>query len=227
VYSEEEYLNGAGLESTNAEEWPVQAEPAMEPARRYVRERRLHRFAGAAMLVGAIGIVAGVVVANSSRRGAERRPASLVADARSPEVARSLTVAEPSTVASGPGVGRPSEITRSRVTQLRQGAKGLPSHLPTNASRRPSIRPAAGRRGGSNTHSSKRAWGSGRPDTQPTEGGIQHGGGVAVVVDDSPNTVGANTVETQAGISPAASSSAGSSMARAEAGHHVEFGFER
>ena len=87
VYTEEEYLNGAGLEPAVAlaEVWPVAA------ARIAAHARRLHRVVGMALLAGAVGTVGGVVAANNpwAHRGVGRRPGSLVAEARSPRVVRS------------------------------------------------------------------------------------------------------------------------------------------
>ena len=84
VYSEEEYLNGAGSGLAGIGEWPVTEWPlveaphdeppvgeaplSVEPARQGAGgEHRLHRITGVAMLAGAMGTVGGVVFLNVAR----------------------------------------------------------------------------------------------------------------------------------------------------------------
>lgn len=271
VYTEEEYLNGAGLTPATLDawptdveptigsvgEWPVAAEPIGEwavevgsaetelrdapvgehaydgfvpPASKEVRARRLRRMAGAAMLVGALGAVGGVVIANVSRthRGGGRRPESLVANTHSSKAVRSLAVT------SASAAGRSPEITPSRVTQLERRRDGSDSRPTT----RPTIPPSATRRSGglnsrppTNTNPSKHPQRVGPPSgsSPPSAGvGARRGEGVAVVVDDSAASSSGttNAVGAPGGGSPATHSSAGPSVARTGAGQHVEFGFE-
>ena len=210
VYTEEEYLNGAELEPAMvlAGRWPVE----VESARNGAGERRLRRVAGMAMLAGAVGTVGGVVAANNpwAHRGAGRRPGSLVAEARSPRIVRSISDSDP---ASAPPpvstLARPPEITRSRAARHRGASRTSPN--------RHSVHLHAGRRGGSDTHPR---------------------GGVAVVVDYSPDASAggaaapsASAGETTAAVSSADEAttpvSASAATVRAGTGTQAEFGFER
>jgi hypothetical protein len=118
VYSEDEYLNGAGSELATVGEWPVSVEPASE----VVGGRRSRRVAGVAMLVGAVGMVGGVVVMNDARshRGARMRPASLVAATRPSRVVRSPIATGARAAPSGRAVAPPSQTTRARVARTGQ-----------------------------------------------------------------------------------------------------------
>jgi hypothetical protein len=246
VYTEEEYLNGAGLAPATLDAWPAEVEPTeledapvgehaydgfVQPARKELRARRLRRMTGAAMLVGALGTVGGVVVANTSRthRGAGRRPESLVADTHSSKVVSSRAVT------SASAAGRSPEITPSHVTQLGRGRDGSDSR-PTI---RRTIHSSAARHAGglnyrppTNTNPSKPTRGvrspSG-PSPQPAGIGAQRREGVAVVVDYSTGSSSGTTNAVSAPVdeSPATRSSAGPSVVRTGAGQHAEFGFER
>jgi len=134
VYSEEEYLNGAGSDiATAGGEWslgesPLGEIPLGEPPfgefplpvetvghraggehrpHRMVEERRLRRMAGVAMLAAAMGTVGGVVVLNVARaHGGAGAQGSLLAATHSSRVARSPAVndAQPQMRSSRPAV---------------------------------------------------------------------------------------------------------------------------
>ena len=208
VYSEEEYLNGAGSEPAMvlAEEWPV----AVEPARNGAGERRLRRVAGMAMLAGAVGTVGGVVAANNpwAHRGAGRRPGSLVAATRASRIVRSIS--DPASAPPpSPTLARTSGTTRSRAARRRGASPTLPGRLPTHLHAR--------QRGGS--------------DIRPR-------GGVAIVVEDSLDapaggstapspSAGETTVAASSADEATTPVSANAATARAGTGTQAEFGFER
>jgi hypothetical protein len=122
VYSEDEYLGGAGTQlggiaewhaaepelaelGSVEEQWPLEEPflPSDEPAGRHVewdvgrgQEHRLRRAAGVAMLAGVLGAVGGLVCLNLARThggGAPRR-GSLVAATRTSRVASFAPVAD-------------------------------------------------------------------------------------------------------------------------------------
>jgi hypothetical protein len=116
VYSEEEYLNGAGAELAGVGEWPA----GVEPARHGSGERRLRRVAGVAMLTGAVGAVGGVVALNGpwARHGAERGTEGLVAATHTKAVRRPASMALDSQAAPArPVIERASASSRARVSQ--------------------------------------------------------------------------------------------------------------
>jgi hypothetical protein len=145
VYSEEEYLNGAGSGLASIGEWPLGESPLGEPPvgesplsvetvthraggehrlRRVVEERRLHRMAGVAMLAAAVGTVGGVVFLNVARAhgGTGARGSFLVAT-RSTRVAHSPAVddAQPQGGSSRPVVVRSVKTTSSsRVVHVKR-----------------------------------------------------------------------------------------------------------
>jgi hypothetical protein len=217
VYTEEDYLNGAGSEPEPVDELPVAAEPGCK----LVGERRLRRAAGVAMLAGAVGTVGGVVAANSSRahRGAGRRSESLIARTRSSKVLRSPALTGALAASSSPAVAHPSKATRSGVAPSGRRPGGSDSHPPNY----PPNRLRAGRRRGSNTHPPGHVWRGKMPAPQSARVGVQRGGGVATVVDYSAGSSpgGANGVGTSPGPSTAAASSSTTTAG------HAEFGFER
>jgi hypothetical protein len=128
VYTEDEYLGGAGLEVATVGEWP----PAAEPARKGAGERRLRRAAGMAMLAGTVGAVGGLVVMTGSwaHRGAGRRPGSLVAATRSPRGARSPAVVDSSAAPSWLAGARRSLVMRSRVARAGRHRRVARTRLP-------------------------------------------------------------------------------------------------
>jgi hypothetical protein len=207
VYSEEEYLNGAGEEPAMVDESPVAAEPGCKPA----AERRLRRAAGVAVLAGAVGAVGGVIAANISRahRGAGRRPGSLVADMRSSRVVRSPVLTVSRAVPSSPVVTRSAKVTRSHVARVRRRYEVATAHLSAGGS---DTHPPT------DTHPPKHVRQGNVLAPQSAGVGVQRGGGVAIVVDDS--------VRSSAGASMAADSSSGEATAQSAAGD-AEFGFER
>jgi len=234
VYSEDEYLNGAESEPATVGETVGEEPVAAEPATKDLRERRLRRMAGVAMLAGAVGTVAGVVVANSSwgHRGAGRRPGSLVASTRS-----SLPVSFPASSGAraappGPAVTRPYELTRSRVARTRRrrdmSSTHPPIHLPTDlrAGRSVSHPPTDG-------HPSERIRRGGYPSPSgppPAEVGVHRGGGVAIVLGDSSGSSPGRANVFGGAASPTTAASSVEELrppaARAGAGL-TEFGFER
>jgi hypothetical protein len=124
VYSEEEYLDGAGSELGAGLE------------RASAGERDFHRAAGVAMLVGVTGIVGAIVVLNSAwaHTSAGGGPEKLMAAAR-PRVMRSpLTASQ--VAPSRAVVVRPSETTHPPVrrTWHHHGGSGL--HPPIHRSTR-------------------------------------------------------------------------------------------
>ncbi len=147
VYSEEEYLNGAGVEYPNgagvepasAGEWPA----AVEPARHGFGERRLRRVAGVTMLAGAVGAVGGVVVLNSHRAhdAAGRGPGRLIAATRSPVARPPMSkVLDPQPTPARPVVARRAMTTRSLVRSRPRHA-GPDFHAPNNPLTHLSARP--------------------------------------------------------------------------------------
>jgi hypothetical protein len=214
VYTEEEYLNGAGFEPATVEESPIVA----EPGRTLAGERRLRRAAGVAMLAGAIATVGAVLAANISRthRGAARRSGSLVAATRSSSPL-------PSTVQAGSRAAPAVAHRTVQATRLSGARAGLRSGRPG----RSGFHPSHLRAGGSDSHPSTRRRGmGGRAGNLPLTG-------ARITVDYSPgSSPGAGeVVPIHPGTSPdsstATGSSAGSFKVRAEAGGHAEFGFER
>jgi hypothetical protein len=137
VYSEDEYLNGAGLEVGAGMEvaagdgWPA----PVGPARKGGGERRLRRAAGVAMLAGAVGTVGGVVVMTGSRAhsGAGRRPGNLVASMRSPRVVRSPAVAGTS-APPWAAVASPGKATHSRVVRAGRRSAVVVDYVPPSSS---------------------------------------------------------------------------------------------
>jgi hypothetical protein len=141
VYSEEEYLNGAGSELASIGEWPVTERPlgeaplgeppvgeaplSVETARQGAGgEYRLHRIVGVAMLAAAMGTVGGVVFLNVARAhgGTGARGSFLVAT-RSTRVAHSPAVddAQPQGGSSRPVVVRSVKTTSSsRVVHVKR-----------------------------------------------------------------------------------------------------------
>jgi hypothetical protein len=245
VYSEGEYLNGAGLDLTAAEGWPaveptvglageelpVTVEPGLEPVDESTvaqepavdlapgdmpieehiyggfvnsgtRAVHLRRIAGVAMLAGAVGTVGGVVAMNISRarHGAGRGPGSLVARSSrvvsSPELAGSRSA--PSSAPSAPAVVPPVKTPSSSVVHAGRRHRGARSHR---------------------SHG-KHAWRGSVPTQSSVGVGVRRDGGVAIVLDYSPNasvnesTVASTSVDTSR---PAASAAV----------EQVEFGFER
>jgi hypothetical protein len=220
VYTEDEYLNGAGLEVgaelevAAGDGWPA----PVGPARKCGGERRLRRAAGVAMLAGAVGTVGGVVVMTGSRAhsGAGRRPGSLVASMRSSRVVRSPAVAGTS-APPWPAVASPGKATHSRVVRAgRRSAVG-------------DTRPRGERHGGSDTRPPGRGRRGNRVGGGSAGAGAKRGGGVAVVVDYVPSSpsVGASATNAAAGGTTATDVSAGTAAPRAGAGKQAEFGFER
>jgi hypothetical protein len=141
VYSEEEYLNGAGSELASIGEWPVTEWPlgeaphdeppvgeaplSVETARQGAGgEHRLHRIVGVAMLAAAMGTVGGVVFLNVARaHGGTGARGSFLAATRSSRVARSPAVddAQPQGGSSRSVVVRSVKTTpSSRVLHVRQ-----------------------------------------------------------------------------------------------------------
>ncbi len=150
VYSEEEYLNGAGSELASIGEWPVTEWPLGEAPlgespvgeaplsvatarqgaggehrlHRMVEERRLHRLVGVAMLAAAVGTVGGVVFLNVARaHGGTGARGSFLATTRSSRVARSPAVddAQSQVASSRPVVVRSVKTTPgSRAIHVRR-----------------------------------------------------------------------------------------------------------
>ncbi len=161
VYSEEEYLNGAGLDNASIDEWPVAEWPLGEPPlgeppvgesplsvettrhraggehrlRQAVQERQLHRMAGVAMLAAAMGTVGGVVFLNvaQAHSGARAR-GSLLAATHSSRVARppAINDAQPQVGSSRPAAAHSGKTTpHSRVVPVRRSLGG-PIPRPSN-----------------------------------------------------------------------------------------------
>lgn len=215
VYTEEEYLNGAGFEPATVDESPISAEPGKTLA----GERRLRRAAGVAMLAGAIATVGAVVAANISRahRGAVRKPGSLVAATRSSPPLPSPVQASSRAVPAAPAVAHRTV----QVTRLSGPRAGRRSDRPGRSVFHPGHLGA----GGSDSHPfTRRRSVGGRPP---------RGAGAQITVDYSPgSSPGAAEVvrihaATSADPRTGTGSSAVSSLARAQAGGHAEFGFER
>jgi hypothetical protein len=149
VYSEEEYLNGAELDIASIAEWQLGESPlgesplgespvgeaslSVETAehqaggehrlRRGMKERRLHRMAGVAMLVAAVGTVGGVIFLNVTRAHGAGAQGSLLAATSSSRVARSPAVndAQPQVGSSRQAIVDPVKTTpRSRVIDVRR-----------------------------------------------------------------------------------------------------------
>jgi hypothetical protein len=126
VYSEEEYLSGAGTE--------LGAESELASA----GERHFHRAAGVTMLVGVAGAVGAIVVLNGAwvRASAGGGPEGLLAGVHS-GVTRIPVVAAPPTATLPPAVFHPEGKTRPTIRRARQrpGSSGL--HPPISRSARP------------------------------------------------------------------------------------------
>jgi hypothetical protein len=151
VYSEEEYLDGAGSEIAAVAEWPVDGSPVVaEAAQQVVLGHRLRRAAGVAMLAGAVGAVGGLVCLNLARAhvgsGAGRE--GLVAATHPARAAAASSPAADDVPApmesSRPVIVRPVETAGSRVpSQSRRSRAGAPAlrlsdRLPVHhAARRP------------------------------------------------------------------------------------------
>jgi len=167
VYSEEEYLNGAGSgladigdewslgESAIVDEWPLPVEPVGREVvgegqlrRRVMGERRLHRMAGMAMLASAVVTVGGVVFLNVAwghGRGVPRR-GSFVAATRS-RVVRSpaLDDAQPQVTSSRPVVVSAVETT-TQHSRVVHGRRNLRRQVPRRSNRLPAHHPLVRRR---------------------------------------------------------------------------------
>ncbi len=129
VYSEEEYLDGAGTGLPIAAEWQVDgSSPVPEPARQVVTGHRLRRAAGVAMLAGAVGAVGGLVCLNLARaHGGVAGRGSLVAATHPARVAGSAPAADdarPRAELSRPVIVRPVETARSSVAQFSRSSAG-------------------------------------------------------------------------------------------------------
>ena len=206
VYTEEEYLNGAGSEPAPAlaDEWPV----AVEPARSRAGERRLGRVAGMALLAGAVATVGGVVAANKpwAHRGAGRRPESLVAVARASRVVHSPVITGSYAAPSRSVVVPAAKTTRSRAA--RAGHWASDSHLPRT---RLPTRPRGGVAAVVNYVPEAPAGGITAP--RPSA--------------DETTTSEATAPVSSADGAPAPAATASAATARAGAGSRAEFGFER
>jgi hypothetical protein len=135
VYSEEEYLNGAGSELASIDEWQLGETPVGESPLSIETGRqgagvahRLHRMVGVAMLAAAMGTVGGVVFLNvaQAHSGAGAR-GSLLAATHSSRVARSPAIndAQPQVGSSRPAAVHSGKTTpRSRVVHVRRSLGG-------------------------------------------------------------------------------------------------------
>jgi hypothetical protein len=123
VYSEEEYLGGAGTPLGGTAQWHAGSG----------EEHRLRRVAGVAMLAGVLGAVGGLVCLNLARTHGGGAPGrgSLVAATRTSRVAGSASAADdvrPLVESSRPAVVRPVETARSRVSSRSDASrKGGPA----------------------------------------------------------------------------------------------------
>jgi hypothetical protein len=122
VYTEEEYLNGAGSEDLLL---TGECSTAVVSERRSigVGERRRRRAAGLAMLAGATGLVAGVVVLNDSwsHRGFERGRGEPTGRAAA-SVVRPRVAVDAQARASRPTLARTVEPTHASALRLRRGS---------------------------------------------------------------------------------------------------------
>jgi hypothetical protein len=224
VYSEEEYLNDAGPDlATIGECSPA----AVQPVSRGTGERRRHRVAGVAMLVGAVGMVGGVVAVNALRTHGTAVGAghgSLLAATRS----------RVDTGSPRPLAARPSALARSRVAVAERGRDTSSAHPKAKPKPKPKANLAAAlrvrRRVGGSRHV--------RPAIRPAGGGgVRRGAGTVIVVDDSPgsrsgpSTPAGGPAEGSGTTSPTVESAAAVSSADAATVHPgpgggAEFGFE-
>jgi hypothetical protein len=138
VYSEEEYLGGAGTQLGGIAEWRA-AEPELA-------EHRLRRAAGVAMLAGVLGAVGGLVCLNLGRTHGGGAPGrgSLLAATRTSRGTGSAPAADdarPQVESSRPVVVRPVETTRSRVPP-RSGASRKRGPAPRSSDPLPVHHPA-------------------------------------------------------------------------------------
>jgi hypothetical protein len=215
VYSEEDYLNGAGAELASIDQWPA----ALEPARQGFGERRLRRVAGVTMLAGAVGLVGGAVVLNDpwAHRGAGRGPEKLVAAMHSRVVMRSPAVAAVREAPSRPVMVRRAKPTRSLVRSRRRRA-GSDSRALDHAL----------------THLSARPRGSGAIVVDYVPRSSSSGSPAVGAPAEGDTTATARTDEGAAASAPTAdvtarseSGSGSESRSGAGAGNQAEFGFER
>jgi hypothetical protein len=149
VYSEEEYLNGAGSGLASIAEWPVDEPPrAVETVHQDgTTEHRLRRVAGVTVLAGTLGAVGAVVCLNLARAhdaGTAGRE-SLVAATRPVRAAGSSPAADdarPLVESSRPVIVRPVGTVGSRVPsrsgRSREGGPALrrSDRLPAHATAR-------------------------------------------------------------------------------------------
>jgi hypothetical protein len=214
VYTEEEYLNDTGPDLATIAE-----SPAAQPLSRGAGECRRHRVAGVAMLVGAVGIVGGVVAVNTLRThgtATGRGHGSLLAATRS-----RADRGSPRPLATGP-----SALARSRVALVdRARDRTSSAHPKPNPSAAPRVR----RRVGGSRHA--------RPAIRPAGGAGARRGAGPVIVDDSPgsrsgpSTTAGVPAEGSGTTSPTVESAAAVSSADAATVHPgpvggAEFGFE-
>ena len=146
VYSEEEYLDGAGTELIGGlGEGPIDGSLLLpEPECRDGARRRLHRAAGIALLAAAVGAVICVIALNLARaHGGDGARGSLVAVTRGASLTRAatLTDAQPEATSSRPAPVRTAETSkRPRVLPLGRGSAGPASRRPAHVPIAPPVR---------------------------------------------------------------------------------------
>ncbi|HEY5343568.1 MAG TPA: hypothetical protein VIJ66_07900, partial [Solirubrobacteraceae bacterium] len=125
VYSEEEYLDGAGSELIGE---------IGEAAGHGDGQRRLQRAAGIAMLAGAVGVVSCLVVLNIVRQGGGGARGSVVAathPAPTMHVA-AFADAQPEVTSSRPAIARAVETKRSHVPPIGRSPANPVSRRPAH-----------------------------------------------------------------------------------------------
>jgi hypothetical protein len=246
VYSEGEYLNGAGLDLTAAEDWPA-VEPAVglaveelpitvEPGLEPVDELTVAREPAVDLAPGDAPIEEHVYdgFVHARTRGVRlRRIAGVAMLAGAVGTVGGVVGMNMSRTHHRAGRGPGSLVARSsRVVSSPElaGSRSAPSSAPSAPAVVPSVKPPsssvvhAGRRHrGARSHRSngKHAWRGSVPAQSSVGVGVRHGGGVAIAIGYSPS----NSVEASTAASSSVDISRPSS-ARA-AVEQVEFGFER
>jgi len=235
VYSEEEYLNGAGsdIASVGGErplgepllseppfgELPLPVEIVGREAgeehrpRGGVQERRLHRMAGVAMLAAAVGTVGGVVFLNVARAHSDAQgpQGSLSASTHSPRVVRPPLIAGARPSFSASAVVHSAKRTRLLPAPVARGS-GSASHLFSTRSPNHFL-----------THipTHPRAWGAAVVDYVPRPSQLE------AVAADAPAQQSATSATGESTAADAADAAVMRPAQSPSAERRSEFGFER
>jgi hypothetical protein len=246
VYSEGEYLNGAGLDLTTAEDWPavepavglaveelpVTVEPGLEPADEstVARESAVDLEPGNAPIEE--HVYDGLVHART-RAVRLRRIAGVAMLAGAVGTVGGVVGMNMSRARHGAGRGPGSLVARSsRVVSSSEfaGSRSAPSSAPSAPAVVPrskapssSVAHAGLRHRGARSHlpNGKHAWRGSVPAQSSVGVGVRRGGGVAIVLDYSPRASMDGSTAASSSVDISRPSSARAAV------EQVEFGFER